>query len=417
MQGLDLQLAPPPTLDQSAYRWRDDDADEDEATWLENENTTLTRAKALNTRLRVQLASTNDYPSTPFQLEYKKSDDASYRKVGVGTPKTITFVGGTTAVIEIGNGTNQDVDLPEGIQPGDYVIVALANDNALNADGYILTSGYIDTLHTTGAAPGNQVAYKKMGATPDTVVNIDCRATTKTACAIQVWRNVDPDNPLDVAVTNATGTSGMPNPPAITPATQGALVLAVGLLDDDDAVNMAAPNGYTNLTAGNTGQGSTTVGASSMMASKLWSGSGAEDPGAFTATSNNSDAWMGHTIALRPAFNDPQITLSLSGYIAASAADPTTAQLSVPGGKSFTAGKISDDTNPVTVDIAENRYTELEFCLIATAAAAVDDIYTFRMTANGVAIDTYTVTPQWTIGTPIAPPRHGFVLFQDPGVV
>ena len=49
------------------------------------------------------------------------------------------------------------------------------------------------------------------------------------------------------------------------------------------------------------------------------------------------------------------------------------------------------------VDIADNYYTELEWCLIATDAAQYGDVYQFRVTANGVILTTYTVTPQWTI--------------------
>ena len=40
----------------------------------------------------------------------------------------------------------------------------------------------------------------------------------------------------------------------------------------------------------------------------------------------------------------------------------------------------------------------MEWCLIATAAAQYGDVYQFRVTANGVPLTTYTVTPQWTIG-------------------
>ena len=52
------------------------------------------------------------------------------------------------------------------------------------------------------------------------------------------------------------------------------------------------------------------------------------------------------------------------------------------------------------MDIANNYYTELEWCLIATNAAQWGDTYQFRVTANGVALDSYSVTPQWTIQLP-----------------
>jgi hypothetical protein len=91
----------------------------------------------------------------------------------------------------------------------------------------------------------------------------------------------------------------------------------------------------------------------------------------------------------------PRFRLALSANIAASAATSTTNQLS--GSASFTAGKISDDTNPITVDVGNNGETELEWCIQATADAEASAQYEFRVVADGVALDTYTVTPKWTV--------------------
>ncbi|HND54645.1 MAG TPA: hypothetical protein PLV92_19675, partial [Pirellulaceae bacterium] len=91
----------------------------------------------------------------------------------------------------------------------------------------------------------------------------------------------------------------------------------------------------------------------------------------------------------------PRFRLALSANIAASAATSTTNQLS--GSASFTAGKISDDTNPITVDIGNNGETELEWCIEATDDAVDSADYEFRVVADGVALDTYTETPTLTI--------------------
>ncbi len=93
-----------------------------------------------------------------------------------------------------------------------------------------------------------------------------------------------------------------------------------------------------------------------------------------------------------------QVQFSGSPNIAASAATATTAQLSAPAGKttsSFTAGKISDDTNPITgVDIDLNFYSEYEFALVAAGAPASGERYEFQL--SGTAM-TNTVTPKITI--------------------
>lgn len=95
------------------------------------------------------------------------------------------------------------------------------------------------------------------------------------------------------------------------------------------------------------------------------------------------------------------VLLSLSNNIAASAATATTAQLTAPSGKTssnFQAGKISDDTNPLpSIDLDENRYTELEFSLITGGNLASGDEVEFRITNNGTVIDSYTVTPKITV--------------------
>ena len=93
-----------------------------------------------------------------------------------------------------------------------------------------------------------------------------------------------------------------------------------------------------------------------------------------------------------------------SANIAAGGNTPTTAQLTAPANKNssnFNAGFISDDTNPLpSIDIGTNNYSEVEFAIQADANyAANNDVFKFRITANGNAFNSYTLTPQWTIGT------------------
>lgn len=96
----------------------------------------------------------------------------------------------------------------------------------------------------------------------------------------------------------------------------------------------------------------------------------------------------------------PPIVLHLSGNITGTQA--TTARLTTPGG-TFVAGNISE-ANGVTSDanISGNNYTEDEWCIQAVSTrAANNDVYKFRVTANGIAYGTYTQTPKLTIGSGI----------------
>lgn len=137
-----------------------------------------------------------------------------------------------------------------------------------------------------------------MTATPDTSLDFADGAAYHNYI-IQGWRGVDATTPLDVALpTEATGSSANPNSPSVTPVTSGALVFSVAHMDDDDTTTSVTPTGYTNKAEINTGQASTSIGATTALASKEWS-SGAEDPSAWTF--GTIDSWAANTIAFRPA--------------------------------------------------------------------------------------------------------------------
>jgi hypothetical protein len=71
------------TVDQEGFRWRDDDADEDEATWLAVQDTNITRAKNTNTRIRVLMNVAANPPTQTAGLWYRKvgDPDSEWRKV------------------------------------------------------------------------------------------------------------------------------------------------------------------------------------------------------------------------------------------------------------------------------------------------------------------------------------------------
>ena len=126
---------------------------------------------------------------------------------------------------------------------------------------------------------------------------------------------------------------------------------------------------------------------------------GAQSPGdKWIFVTNNSsdlnDPGFAVTVHRVQAFK-----MSASANIAASG-EATTVQLTAPAGKStgdFDAGRIQDDENPAdTVDITLDDYTEMEWSIEAKTGSRTVQ-YDFRVTDNGVALTTYTVTPQLTI--------------------
>ena len=107
-----------------------------------------------------------------------------------------------------------------------------------------------------------------------------------------------------------------------------------------------------------------------------------------------------------------RLILADSAYISAGGSTATTARLTAPAGKSsgsdFQAGKISDDTNPLpSLDLGSDKYTELEWAFTAVEENVVaGEVYELRVSKDGVALDTYTVTPTVTIAAAARAPWH-----------
>lgn len=203
------------------------------------------------------------------------------------------------------NGTGTfTMNLPGPPTNGEIVIVACASDTTLTSDG-ISTSGYNNIHYVNDSSPGHQCAYKVMHGTPDTTITFNQEATSRTALSIQVWGNINTNagSILDGNTNVATGGSGMPNCPTLTPNIVNAQLFAVGFLDDDDATSVTAPATFSNLSWTNTAQSSTTIGAAVMISSTNWS-TGAVDPAVYGAASG-SDAWRGLTFALQPRPETP----------------------------------------------------------------------------------------------------------------
>jgi len=244
-------------------------------------------------------------------LEIGTFQEARQWQIAADAPWTL--VGQTTA--EIAYGTSDDVTLPGPPQEDDIVIVGLGSD--YNSGQCIInTTGYTELYNDgSGGVPVAVLAYKIMGATPDTLVNVQKDGTMRNmAVVIQVWRGVDTTTPIDATPTTASSSTGMPNSPSYTPVTDGALVFTVGFLDDDNCTTVTAPTtpspGFSNLTYGSAdtdGNGITV-----MMASLEQATAGTIDPGIFTGTGSTDDEWHAVTFALRPAA--PTYTLTQNDW-------------------------------------------------------------------------------------------------------
>lgn len=268
---------------------------------------------------------------------------------------TLTYVGGAEAS---GNSAAFNVSLTgltggagSAALVGDLVIVATGFVSTANGNPGVGTTGYTEAadLYSNDTRDANfSVNWKMMSGTPDTSVscNGSGSSTNGAVCVVQVWRNVNTATPLDVTSTTATGTnSAVPNSPSITPITAGAVIIATGLGTGASAdTSVTAPTGYGNKVDISVDPGNAaTVG----IVSKAWSGSGADDPAAWTGwTTTTSDGWAAVTLALRPAADLPAVTTQ-----SASSVDALTAT----GNGTITAtGGVNADARGFVYDTASH---------------------------------------------------------------
>lgn len=191
---------------------------------------------------------------------------------------------------------------------GDEVILVAAGSSGIDyapngPDGTwteIITNRYVNETFKANL----RAWRKRMGATPDTSVTVALTNNSAGGGGVIAFvaRGVDAATALDVAVVTASNTdSAMVNPPAITPVTAGAMILAGGFGSSDPTP--VAFTGPANMTGFHQAQGagSTRGGVIGAAVKTDWT-SGAFDPDPFTdGETSTSCAWIGFAIALRPA--------------------------------------------------------------------------------------------------------------------
>lgn len=222
-----------------------------------------------------------------------------------------TFVGGTSGnFIDGGGGTISLTGLTGGIasspSTGDIVIVVIGcgSQSLRNITCSYGTS--IAALQSDDSFDSSLTArYKIQTSTPDTSINVSGTAnvTDSSGYCVHVWRNISSSSPLDVATTTATGLNTPDaDPPAITPVTAGAIIIAMGTGGGGTLTAYTGPTTSFGRANFFSGWGADTVdGVAGIYAYTAWT-SGAYNPPAFTGGGGAStSAWCAATIALRPA--------------------------------------------------------------------------------------------------------------------
>lgn len=409
--GVLVALRPAATadLEQEGFRWGVDDDTESAHTWEAAQDTSITIADTQSRLLRVLVDTVGDAGSTAYTLRYQKNGSGGYVAVPVGSTTE------TTPVIEAGDATES------GNNTATTSWATVAYPNASTGDLLIFCISWDDSTTTTDVAEPsgpNGETLSEINATPAT------DSGTETRC--KVWYTV------------ATGTWTAGNltftPTASEQWTAAVIRVPAGEFDAGTPIGGSGTDGaagdetdITNaaFTAGASDGGGrlcvwTSADADPQTVASGWSEVANEDRGAVsggfftrdTAVSDSevitsgtvstiaSDTWASVTFVVRAPTVNNEVYVTTSGNITAGG-EATTARLTAPAGKTtsdFTTGRRWDNENGSdSIDIAEDFYSEFEWLVFIAASANDDDFFDFRVYAGSSALNTYTVTPRWTI--------------------
>jgi hypothetical protein len=232
----------------------------------------------------------------------------------------IEFVGGAIAERLATGIFDPSFDMPldsgltggiaSSVEDGDYVVAVFATGST--ADRTLYIGDGTDPYPLLGSelyANDTLDVNLRVGAKfvdGDTIVEFGPTGSTSDpgVTALYVFRGVDPVTPLDVSVVTATGTnSGLANPPAITPITSGAFIVALGAGHLSGNIGNPANFSSSDLTDFFQEYHPETNDITLGIGHKPDWVSGSFNPAAFTNSLSDSTSysWAAMTIALRPA--------------------------------------------------------------------------------------------------------------------
>ena len=208
--------------------------------------------------------------------------------VGGYAANAVTYISSTTNT-NLGtlNGTNLLATSLSGlgVSNGD-LILAYATSGSFSGNTTVNTAGYTQ-LSSRSASVAEVIAYKIADGS-ETSISFNFSSAQETTVIVALFRSAQ-----YIRIAQASGSSGMPDPPAISASAHDMVVVLGGL--DDDPITATAPSGYTLIRTISVGtQESASV---SMMAYKVVATTDTENPGAFGG--GGFDAWYATSIVLR----------------------------------------------------------------------------------------------------------------------
>ena len=410
------------TVSQEGARFYNDDGSESASTAAAAQDTNITAPLNANKILRAIVDAAGDPASASYTLRYQKNGSGGYVDVPVGSGVAEAF--GTVTFGGIGTGANGSTTVaPQPASPpaGAYMLAVITSGSTGDAtptapDGtwtLLATGASTDGTYGVDAGPRRVTVFGKEAAGTEgtTAVTFSisgggtCRGTIShfTKAGSGAW-----DVTAQGGNDSTSGTGFSATLASMNWNTGDATLVAVGQRVDSatQSSQSLTASGVTFGTRTNRATTAVTTGndhrhvVDTFAAISSTSDVDAAPTWAYTASASVSG---GVVIVRLREYTAPVVNeffISPSSNIAG-AGVATTARLTAPAGKTssdFTGGLLQDDGNAATVNIAGDFYTELAWCLQAQSPMAVDDYVEMRIYTGGIALDTYTVTPRWTVG-------------------
>lgn len=280
----------------------------------------------------------------------------------------IAFVASTSAAVSGVGATTVTVNVPTGTANGHVLILVASttiSDTPATPSGWTLAAGPLETT-ATGSTP-EMVVYRRVASSEPASYAVGGNTSIGRVAQMLAFSGVDTTTPLDATPTTAQGITTLADCPSITTVTNGAVILAIGLMDLDD-VTLAAPSTYTLAETTNSAGAGADNGLRQAVAFKAQVTAGAENPGVFTGAGAGDD-WGAITLALRPAGAGASLTAT-GAFTAQSASSAATVLLARSASASFTAQAAASSATAVLGHPATASFTAQSAASSATATVA-----------------------------------------------
>lgn len=414
------------TVDQEGARLGADDGSESAHTWLAAQDANGTVAVGTAFLVRMLLNGTGDAASASHVLRYQKNGAGGFVPVPVGSGNAEVLAQPTWgAVGTAASGTTSCTPAyPTGITAATSKLFCAVTGRGNTADtvptmpaGWTRIGGLEDGTGTWGVDTGTRrVDFFQKDVTDGTetgTVTVSLSGTTSNTLRASIFRVevpsgylIDVDLGTGADTSNDTSYSASSSTSVALDANRLLVLATAQNLDTGTATSRAvSASGITFGSLTNRADTAVTNGNDHrhiINSVPVSSGSGTVAPTySYTVSAAASGPTAFLVLRARLAATTNEIFIAPSANIAAGG-EATTARLTAPSGKTtadFVTGRRWDDENGSdAIDITVDDYTELEWCINTQSPAVNGDAFEFRVYAGASALDTYTVTPQVTLG-------------------